>query len=203
VHSRFWLRSRLRRRAVELALIDFCYLSVRTWHAQRPASQYVLDLRFVDPMLQLKRHVAWRWIAATAVLLALSVGAAWWIIASPEPWWQRDRLAAFATTILVMAGAVFVSTYRTTETLTVFSLNGRVRLLEFVGSLGMFRASRQFRHQLAAHLQIATRRRRSTRAGHLRDEMREHTRLREARVLSEDEYDAGKRRILAGHAVQR
>src|SRR4026209_470528 len=71
VHSRLRVQSSVRRRASELALIDYCYLTVRTWRSRSPDAQYVLDLRFVDPALRLSRHVPWRFLAASAALAGL------------------------------------------------------------------------------------------------------------------------------------
>ena len=61
-------------------------------------------------------------------------------------------------------------------------------------------SSNDFAPGTGRHVQIAIRARRSTRGAHLRDEIREHLRLREAGVLSEQDYEASKRRILARHA---
>ena len=96
--------------------------------------------------------------------------------------------------------AALVGLYRTTKTLVLFSVSGRARLLEVTGGVGSFRAMRSFSRTLAAHVRIASARRRRSRAEHLRDEMREHLRLKEAQVLSEKEYELSKARILAKHA---
>ena len=76
-------------------------------------------------------------------------------------------------------------------------MSGRARLLEITVGVGSFRAMRSFSRTLAAHLRIASARRRRSRAEHLRDEMREHLRLKEAQVLSEVEQRLSKARILA------
>jgi hypothetical protein len=64
------------------------------------------------------------------------------------------------------------------------------------------RAIRTFLPRLEAHLRIAGARRRAG-ADHLRDEMREHFRLKEAGALTEAEYEAAKKKILATHGVAR
>lgn len=200
VHSRLHVRSSVRRRVIELALIDYCYLSVRTWRSRSLDSQYVLDLRFVDPALRLSRHIAWRLMAASAVLAALAVALAWRISASSTAWWQHQWLPALGVVTALAVGAALLSMYQTTKTLALFSVCGRARLLELTGGVGSFRAIRLFSRALAAHVRIAIARRRPSRAEHLRDEMREHLRLREAGVLSEREYEISKARILARHA---
>lgn len=200
VHSRLRVQRSVRRRASELALIDYCYLSVRTWRSRSPDAQYVLDLRFVDPVLRLSRHVAWRFLAASAVLTVLAVALAWRISASSTPWWRHEWLALLGSLVGLAVCAALVGLYRTTKTLVLFSVSGRARLLELTGGVGSFRAMRRFSRTLAAHVRIASARRRRSRAEHLRDEMREHQRLKEAGVLSEKEYEMSKARILAKHA---
>jgi hypothetical protein len=199
VHSRLRVQSSVRRRASELALIDYCYLSVRTWRSRSPDAQYVLDLRFVDPALRLSRHVAWRFLAASAVLAVLAVALAWRISASSTPW-RHEWLLPLGGLFGLAVCAALVGLYRTTKTLVLFSVSGRARLLEVTGGVGSFRAMRRFSRTLAAHVRIASARRRRSRAEHLRDEMREHLRLKEAGVLSEKDYEMSKARILAKHA---
>lgn len=87
-----------------------------------------------------------------------------------------------------------------TETLRLFSVHGRANLVEFTGGLGTFRSAHSFMRKLEAHIGIASLARRSSRSQHLRDEMREHFRLHEAGVLTNEAYEESKTRILAGHA---
>jgi hypothetical protein len=95
--------------------------------------------------------------------------------------------------------AVLTCACRTHETVTVYSASGGAKLMEFTGGLGTLRALRLFLARLAAHTRLATAARRRSRAQHLRDEMREHFRLKEIGLLSMDEYEAAKARILGQH----
>jgi hypothetical protein len=199
VHAQLRLLSTLRRRAAELTLIDNYFLAVRLLHAERVVSQYVLDLRFVDAELRRTRHVAWGCIALSATLLTLAAAIGLAIRSAPNPWWQHEWLRALSVSLVLAACSTLAAIYRTTETLTLRSVCGQARLLEFTGGLGTFRALRRFGTTLSAHLRLARSRRRSSRAEHLRDEMREHFRLRDAGVLSETEYESSKVRILASH----
>jgi len=54
--------------------------------------------------------------------------------------------------------------------------------------------------KLAAHIRLASGARRRTKTEHLRDEMREHLRLKEIGVLSAAEYETAKERILEQHS---
>lgn len=200
VHASLRLKSLLRRRIVALDIIDYYYLSVRIKALRGGLSEYVLDLRFVDPTPRLVRRVAWRWLNAAFGLAVLTAGSIAWIAQAVESWWQHDWLAVSASLLCATVVASLVCAYRTTETLTVFSGHGHARVLEFVGGLGTFHAIHRFTVKLAAHVQIAVAARRPSKAQHLRDEMREHFRLKEAGVISDAEYDEGKRRILAQFA---
>jgi len=83
-------RSRLRRHILQLEIIDYYYLSVRS-HSRSISLEYVLDLRFVDAPRRL-RHIAWRWITFSLLLIALALEIAWRIDSSATPWWQHDWL---------------------------------------------------------------------------------------------------------------
>jgi hypothetical protein len=199
VHTQIGLKSRLRRHALHLEIIDYYYLCVRSGRSRAPATEYVLDLRFVDANARVSRHFAWRsmMVALTLVAVAAAIAARPGRLGS---WlWQHDGLAVCTGAIALAALAVFVCAYRTSETITLCSAHGKARLLEFTGSLGTLRAMRTFRAKLAAHTQAAAARRRASKAEHLRDEMREHFRLREVGVLSLVEYEAAKLRILGQH----
>jgi hypothetical protein len=195
-HAVAEVRDRIRRRVLSLEIFDYFYLAVRVQRSQSVMAEYVLDLRFVDASVRLSRHIASRWLIATLVLAALAVAIGLRVPDSAAPGsWLVACLIASALAV----GAAFVCAYRTTETLALFSIHGRARLLEHTGMLGLGRALRPFLIKLSAHLRIA-RTARSSKARHLRDEMREHARLHEMGVLSKLEYEAGKARILAQHA---
>jgi len=198
-HARIGLRSRLRRRVLTLEIIDYYYLSVRSL-SRSGQLEFTLDLRFVRAP-RLARHIAWRWMATMLVLAALTV-ASTALLRSPGIW-QHPALPLSIGLGAASACATAACIYMTTETVSLTSTYGVARLLEFTGGLGTFRALRPFLAKLAAHIRLASGARRRTKAEHLRDEMREHLRLREIGILSADEYEASKARILAQHAPGR
>jgi hypothetical protein len=196
LHARVELQSRLRRRALQLELIDYYYLVVRSYRARFVVSEYVLDLRFVDGSLALSRHFASRWLFGALALIALAVAIALRIGGSAAP-------AAWLAASVIVSGMAVAATvaciYQTTESISMYSVHGRAKLFAFTSGLGVKRAMKPFMNKLAAHVSFATAARRPIRSEHLRDEMREHFRLRENRVLSAEEYEASKARILAEH----
>ena len=199
LHAAFQCASRLRRRRLALVIVDYYYLGVRSGRASR-ARDYVLDLRFIEPPL-IRRHVPWRWIAGSAGLAVLTALCAWHIAQSAGHWWRQGWLLVCAALFAATVCACLVSVWRTTETLTLESVHGRATLLEYTAGLGTLRAARQFMRKLAAHIQLAIAARRASKVEHLRDEMREHFRLKEAGVLSPQQYEAAKARILAQHGA--
>src|SRR5687767_9480673 len=196
VHARIALPGDRWRPALDLALIDYFYLSVRT--ARERGARYVVDLRHVDAHVRLARQIPWGWVAGGAALLLLAVPGVRGIAESTAPWWKHERLPATAALFAVAAAAIYAAVRGTAETLTLFSAHGRAKLLSHAGGPGTLRAFRTFLPRLEAHLRIAGARRRD-RAEHLRDEMREHFRLRGAGALTEAEYESAKCRILATH----
>jgi len=198
VHARIAFRSRLRRRFMQLEIIDYYYLAVRS-RSRSTRLEYVLDLRFVD-MPRVSRHISWRWIAVSLLLTSLTYGIMH-VGASTPLWWQRRSLSVFAVVIGAWAVATALAIYRTTETVRLVSTGGAANLLEYTGELGTLRGVRRFMMKVAAHVRLAARARRSANAEHLRDEMREHARLKDLGVLCGAEYESAKARILGKHCA--
>lgn len=201
IHAECVFRSRLRNRTLQLEIIDLYYLSVKIRRARAPALEYVLDLRFVDPTLHSSRHIAWRSIVAASTLAVTACVGLCSVNSLPQLWkldWPLVSTGLFGLT----ASALLMCVYRTTETLSLRSTHGHARLLQFTGQIGMLKALRPFITKLGAHMRIAMAARRATRMEHLRDEMREHFRLKEIGVLADAEYEACKTRILAAHAAR-
>jgi hypothetical protein len=198
VHARIEFRSRLRNRLLQLQIIDYYYLCVRS-QSRSANLNYVLDLRFVDTPRRF-RHISWRWIAFSLVLLLLASGIVWLIDGSATPWQQHEWLPVCEAVIVMWGLATLVGVYRTTETVSLFSIHGAAKLLECTGGLGTLRSVHRFMAKLAVHIRLASGARRRTKAEHLRDEMREHQRLKEIGVLSARQYEAAKVRILDQHA---
>jgi hypothetical protein len=198
VHAHAAFRSRLRRRALQLAIIDYYYLSVRA-RSGSTRLEYVLDLRFVAPPRVL-RHIAWRWIVAALLLTALAYEIIVRLGSAATPWWQQHWVTGYAVVAGAWAVATLGAVYRTTTTVRLCSTEGGARVLEYTGGLGTLRGVRRFVATVAAHIRLAAAARRGAKAEHLRDAMREHLRLRELGVLSEQEYQTAKVRILQQHS---
>lgn len=199
VHATLQCRSRLQRRRLNLSIIDYYYLGVCMVRSLGPPQEYVLDLRFVDPSFVLSRHVPWRWIGAALALTAISAACAMSDSVGALLLARHVAAPAYAALLASTALAYWLAATRLVETVSLHSINGRAALLEYRGGAGTLHRLRPFLVKLAAHVQLAAAARRASMAEHLRDELREHYRLKEAGVLAAETYDACKRRVLARH----
>ena len=197
-HAAWHCQSRLRRCRIELAIIDDYYLVVRVGGVGS-LREYVLDLRFAEPSIYIKKHTPRRLISAALVIGALAAFSGWRTMSSASPSWYHAWLVMCAATTAATLCACLASAWRMTETFALYSVHGRATLLAYTGGPGTLRMVRKFGGKLVSHIRLATAQRRSSKAQYLRDEMREHFRLREAGVLRQEQYEASKARILAQH----
>jgi hypothetical protein len=97
----------------------------------------------------------------------------------------------------IVAALMFLR--RTTESLEFTSVHGGVTLVSVTGAIGSAREGKKFFVELIKSIHAAKAARPQPPPLFLRDEMREHHRLRELGVLSEEQYAECKSRILASH----
>ena len=88
----------------------------------------------------------------------------------------------------------------TTEALNFTSVHGGASFVSVLGGIGSAKQGRSFFVSLIKEISAAKAARRQAKQELLRDEMREHHRLRELGVLSEADYEASKARILKAHS---
>lgn len=203
VHRRtlldYTLTSKLRGCHTRLALLDEHFLSVQLTRPDSDPRKYDFDLRFVNAKPVIVRHIAWFWLAL-AVSLALLAGCALWLLwpRSAAEWLGAAPITAVAA-LLASGGSVLMFLRRTTESLEFISVHGGVTLVSVTGAIGSAREGKKFFIELIKNINAAKLARPQPPHQFLRDEMREHHRLRELGVLTEAQYEAGKSRILAAH----
>lgn len=198
--SSFKLNSRLRGSTTEVSLLDDHYLSVRNQLSGEEPSKYVLDLRFANPRPVIVRRVAWVCLGLTLALLLGSAGALWWAASSAATLWTHPGFFAGVAGILAGAAGAFFFLRRTTESLQFTSVHGEATLVNITGGIGSAKAGRKFFVDVIRSISAAKLARPQSKQLFLRDEMREHHRLRELNVLGQEEYEASKARILRAHS---
>ncbi|HKU13908.1 MAG TPA: hypothetical protein VJQ52_05905 [Steroidobacteraceae bacterium] len=198
VRSSYVLKSRLRGCETEVSILEDHFVSVR---AVRPDSQprkYELDLRFANPKPVRVRSISWFWLALAACMVLLAAGGIWstWRVSNH---WLDPVFVTSLLTMLAAGGASIMFLRRTVESLEFVSVHGGATLLSVAGGIGSARSGKRFFIELIKSINAAKAARPQQRPQFLRDEMREHHRLRELGVISEQQYEQSKTRILGSH----
>lgn len=198
IRSTYTLESPMRGCSTQMSILEDHFLSVR---AQRPDADpidYVFDLRFVNPQPVIVRHVPWIWLAGALAWMVIAFCAgllAWFPILESIP---SGRALVTAGATIVSGLALWFSLRRMTETLQFESVHGGAPFVHALGGIGAAKGGRKFFVDVIRNITAAQAAREQTNKQQaLREEMREHHRLRELGVLSEEEYESSKKRILA------
>lgn len=198
--STFKLASTLRGCVTEVSVLEDHYLAVRSERSRETPKKYVLDLRFANPQPVRVRHVAWTCLGMALALLSTCVIALWWASAASTTLWLHPGFFAGMGAALTATAALVLFLRRTTESLQFTSVHGGATLVSILGGIGSAQSGKRFFVEMIKGINAAKLARAQPKPQFLRDEMREHHRLRELDVLSEKEYEASKQRILAAHS---
>jgi hypothetical protein len=188
----------LRGCVTSLTLLDDRYLKVRLERGRTPRREYLVDLRFLDPTPVRGRTISWRLIkgAAGAAGASLVVALATLVLGTRVPAGALSGVSILLATLAVCG--LLLGLYRSRETVSFLSVHGRAPLVRIEGGFGCARTIIEFAPRVAATVKDLRSRERSM-AEFLRDEMREHFRLREEKALSQQDYERSRVRILRAH----
>jgi hypothetical protein len=192
------LASRLRGCVTELSILEGWYLGVRSARPDQAPCKYQIDLRFASPKPVRVRHISWTWLTVATGLGALG-GAALMRAWTTEAAVLSTLLLGGAVASCASLGALMLFLRRTTESLEFHSVHGGATLFSVTGGIGSARSGKKFFVELIKAINAAKIARPQGKAQLLRDEMREHHRLRELGVLTDQQYEQSKARILAEH----
>ena len=198
VRTSYALKSRLRGCETEVSILEDHYVAVRAVRPDAQARKYEFDLRFANPKPVRVRSISWFWLLLAASMALLAAGGVWATWADAGRWSSPIFLSALVT-LLAAGGALLMFLRRTVESLEFVSMHGGVTLVSVVGGIGSARAGKRFFIDLIKSINAAKAARPQERQQLLRDEMREHHRLRELGVLTDQQYEQSKARILASH----
>ena len=199
VRCDYALESKLRGCITKLALLEDHFLSVQMVRPDTEPKKYEFDLRFANAKPVITRHIAWFWLALAISLVALATAALWMLWPQTAAHWIAPAPVTAIAALLASAGSVVMFLRRTTESLEFWSVHGQVSLVGVTGAIGSTRDGKKFFVELIKSIGAAKTARPQPPQQFLRDEMREHHRLRELGALSEAQYEASKNRILASH----
>lgn len=199
VRCDYALHSKLRGCVTKLALLEDHFLSVQLVRPDTEPKKYEFDLRFANAKPVIVRHVAWFWLALAISLVALAAAALWMLWPQTAADWIAPVPLTAIAALLASAGSVLMFLRRTTESLEFWSVHGQVTLVSVTGAIGSTRDGKKFFVELIKSIGAAKTARPQPAHQFLRDEMREHHRLREIGALTEAQYEASKNRILSSH----
>jgi hypothetical protein len=199
VRCDYALQSKLRGCVTKLALLEDHFLSVQMVRPDTEPKKYEFDLRFAGAKPVIVRHIAWFWLALAISLVGLAVTALWLLWPQSAAGWIDPVPLTAVAALFAAAGAVVMFLRRTTESLEFWSMHGQVPLVSVTGAIGSTHDGKKFFVELIKSIGAAKAARPQPPQQFLRDEMREHHRLREAGALTEAQYEASKSRILAAH----
>jgi len=198
VRTSYVLKSRLRGCETEVSILEDHYVTVRTVRPDAHARKYEFDLRFANPKPLRVRSISWFWLTLAGSMIALAAGGLWATWTDAGRWSNAIFLTALVT-LFASGGALIMFLRRTVESLEFISTHGGATLVSVVGGIGSARAGKRFFIDLIKSINAAKAARPQDRPQFLRDEMREHHRLRELGVLTDLQYEQSKARILSSH----
>ncbi len=196
---RYQLHSRARGLQTRVAILEDQFVVVNARRPRAPDQEHNVDLRFVDPRPVGIRKVGWPWMYIAIALMILAGFFAVFAAISASP---SARVWALPTTIVLGTCAVssfLMCLYSTTESLLFVSVHGRARVITITGGLGTTRAARRCALDIVKHIKLARKQSKQTRQAFLCDEMREHNRLHEQGVITDEQFADAKTRILHAH----
>jgi len=198
VRTSYVLKSTLRGCETEVSILEDHFATVRTVRPDAQPCKYEVDLRFAHPKPVRVRTISWFWLTIAVSLAALAAGGLWSTWSDAARWSSPIFLTALLT-LLAAGGATILFLRRTVESLEFVSVHGGATLVSVAGGIGSARSGKRFFIELIKSINAAKAERPQERPQFLRDEMREHHRLRELGVLSEEQYTQSKARILGSH----
>lgn len=176
----------------EMILFEGGWLSVRQHKRSKPGEAQMINLRYLDPVPNVSKHLASRALGLSA---ALSFAG---IISTVLAFFSVLIVVTIPAAILLFTGAAVAfaaCAYRTRKDVVFFTRHGRAPVIELMATLGCFRALRKIVPQLIDEIEKASASRTDIQKN-LRNEMREHYRLRECGIISESVCTASTQGIL-------
>ena len=183
---------------MELSILEGHHLGVCRVRPDSGSCRFQFDLRFANPRPARVRRLAWVWLIVASSLAGFGGGqlASVWSVGGSalSPGMIDGALAATFSII-----ALYVAFLRTTESIELRSAHGNATLVSVTGSVGSSRRYKKVFVQLIRNIIAARIARPQPQQQFLRDEMREHFRLRQLGILSDQEYEARKAKTLGAH----
>jgi len=194
IAAREEIKNRTCGRRTELVFYEEGFLRVREFQRKKKVRDYMLSLRFLAPEFATSRFMPMRVLHVAAGFLGF--GALCAFISWLSPWDAFFTPAAvFGATGAVLATMLFG--YLAHEKTTFATSAGHATVLTLLGTADAFKRCRRVAPKIVTAIEAAHQRNTQQHSDYLRQEMREHYRLREFGVLDREECSIATRRILS------
>ncbi len=188
------IRNRVRGTITELTFYTEGFLRIREGTPKRVHKDHVLELRFVDPNPDRRRHAAAGSLWATLAASAAALGA---LVVLP-----LTGLASYAFAIATILGtlaavAMMLFLYKSVESTHFCTASGRTEVLKLTASFGCITKMRRAVRAIQRGIAQAGGAGGAVDDRYLRDEMQAHYRLLEKGVITQEACSHGTAQILA------
>jgi len=194
ITQRFEFSNRTCGRRTQLIFYAEGFVRVREWQRKKKLRDYLLGLRFLDTEVTVTRKIPMRVLQAAGGFAALGVLC---MLVSWLTTWDAIFIpaAVFGATGALICTMLFL--YLAHEK-TMFSTSaGNATVLTLLGTADSFKRCRNITPEIVRAIVEAQANNIQNRSDYLRQEMREHYRLREYGVIDHNDCSEATRRILA------
>lgn len=194
ITERFEYRNRLRGRRAQLTLYEEGFLRVREWQRKKRVRDYLLSLRYMGTKTSVTRKLPMRVLHVAAGFAG--IGA----LASLIAWLSTWDAFFVPAAVVGFAGAIVSSMlflYLAHEKTMFSTASGGAVALTLSGTADSFKRCRAMIPEIQGAIEAAQAKNVQNRSDYLRQEMREHYRLREFGVIDHDVCSAATRKILS------
>lgn len=192
--DRLEIKNRTCGRRMQLFLYEEGFLRVREWQRKKKTNEYLLGLRFLKPSFSTSRYLPMRVLHVAAGLLGVAVLSA--LVAWLSPW------SAVFVPVAVVGGtgaliAAMLFLYLAHEKTMFETSSGHAIVLTLLGTADALKRCRSVAPKIVAAIERAHASNIQSASDYLRQEMREHYRLREVGVIDHDDCSLATRQILS------
>lgn len=183
----------------EYEIFNAHYVGVQIGKANKKTLDYTVDLTFLDPTPVRSRNIDWLFLNTALGLLAVTFLLYTYVQASAFPVLESPW---FPLLILLGAGAfiaVLIGLHRSSDRILFYSRHGRAPLVDLLNNNPGKNEFQDFLQDLEQRIRQAQEGAYPNTREHLAAELREHRRLKDEAIISVEEYETVKRRILGSH----
>ena len=177
-----------------------CYQTIKNKHKGK--YKYRVDLSFLDPRPFRQRKIAWRWLMTSVALAVISAGMVYmgWVANTITPTLNY----AISVTVVLVAMLISLRGFinNTHDKIIFKSQYGRVKYIEVFNKYPDKKSLREFLGSFVNQVKNEKAKRNYSIAKFLARELQELRRLKNEEVITEKEYQSGKKAIFKHKSYQ-